>query len=99
MIIYALIKIQNDNDNYNNIFIIKFLNNILNEIDALVLDYDCQNLFELVLKMVFIEKNLINYLIKINFVFFLSEFFIIKAELISMKILMKVIIILLISKK
>ena len=75
LIIYALFKIENDNDNNNKIFIFKFLNSILNAIDALVLGYDCQILFELVLKMILLEKNLINHLIKINFGDFIKFFY------------------------
>jgi hypothetical protein len=53
LIIYSLFKIKNDNNNNNN-FILKFLNNILYQINALIFDYDCQILFELILKIILI---------------------------------------------
>jgi hypothetical protein len=73
LIIYAIFKIQNDNNNKD--FVFKFLNSILNAIDALIFDYDCQILFELVLKIVLIDKNLVSYLIKIKFCDFIRFFY------------------------
>ena len=74
LIIYSLFKIKNDNNNNNN-FILKFLNNILYNINALIFDYDCQILFELILKIILIENNLILHLINVNFENFIKLFY------------------------